>query len=140
MTKTKPATTKLNAAALSKAKPVAAAKRAAPEKTPVAAKPAKAPAVKVELITLRQLAAAISEVCTIPQKQAAEVLSSAVAAIGEHLKKSARVRIGGLGTFEVRKRPERTGRNPHRRSDHHQGEQKGRVSSREGSQRGHLGG
>jgi DNA-binding protein HU-beta len=41
-----------------------------------------------------------------------ELLSSTVAAIGEHLKKGARIRVAGLGTFEVRKRAERTGRNP----------------------------
>jgi DNA-binding protein HU-beta len=96
-------------------KPAAAAKRAAPEKAPPAAKQAKAAADKkgkVELITLRQLAASIGEACSIPQKQANELLSGTAAAIGEHLKKGARIRVGGLGTFEVRKRAERTGRNP----------------------------
>jgi DNA-binding protein HU-beta len=102
MTKAKTAAAKAKAAPSSKA--VAAAKSIA---QPVAAKQA-----KVELVTLRHLAASIGETCTIPQKQAAEVLSTAVAAIGEHLKKGARIRVGGLGTFEVRKRPERKGRNP----------------------------
>lgn len=114
MTKAKTAAAKPKAAPSSK--PVAAAKPATQEKAPVTAKQAKAPAadkkVKVELVTLRQLSASIGESCAIPQKQAAEVLTSAVAAIGEHLKKGARIRVGGLGTFEVRKRPERTGRNP----------------------------
>jgi DNA-binding protein HU-beta len=99
----------------SQSKPAAAAKRAAPERAPQAAKQAKAAAdkkVKVELVTLRQLAAPMGEACSISQKQANELLSSAVAAIGEHLKKGARIRIGGLGAFEVRKRAERTGRNP----------------------------
>jgi DNA-binding protein HU-beta len=40
------------------------------------------------------------------------VLSGAVSLIGEHLKKGARIRIAGLGTFEVRKRAARMGRNP----------------------------
>jgi DNA-binding protein HU-beta len=114
MTKAKPAAAKPKAATPSK--PVAASKRAAQDKAPVAAKQTKAPdtgkKVKVELVTLRQLAASIGEASAIPQKQAAEVLTSAVAAIGEHLKKGARIRVAGLGTFEVRKRPERTGRNP----------------------------
>jgi DNA-binding protein HU-beta len=113
MTKAKAAAAKSKPA--SPSKPSAAAKRATPEKAPQAAKQAKAAAdkkVKVELITLRQLAASIGEACSIPQKQANELLSSTVAAIGEHLKKGARIRVGGLGTFEVRKRAERTGRNP----------------------------
>jgi DNA-binding protein HU-beta len=101
MAKAKSDATKPKPAASPKA--VAAAKRAAP---------AADKKVKVELITLRQLAASIGEACSIPQKQANELLSSTVAAIGEHLKKGARIRIGGLGTFEVRKRAERTGRNP----------------------------
>ncbi len=114
MTKAKSAAAKPKAAGSSK--PVASAKRATQEKAPTAAKQAKAAAVdkkaKVELVTLRQLAASIGEACAIPQKQATDLLSSTVAAIGEHLKKGARIRVGGLGTFEVRKRPERTGRNP----------------------------
>ena len=114
MTKAKSAAAKPKPAAPSK--PTAAAKRATPEKALPAAKQAKAAAadkkVKVELVTLRQLAASIAESSAIPQKQAADLLSSTVAAIGEHLKKGARIRVGGLGTFEVRKRAERTGRNP----------------------------
>ncbi len=92
-------------------KPVAAAKTAAPVK---AAAPAKAVAkpVKVELVTLRQLASAVGEAHGISQKQANEVLAGAVALIGEHLKKGARIRIAGLGTLEVRKRAARMGRNP----------------------------
>ncbi len=92
-------------------KPVAAAKTAAPVK---AAAPAKAVAkpVKVELVTLRQLASAVGEAHGISTKQANEVLAGTVALIGEHLKKGARIRIAGLGTLEVRKRAARMGRNP----------------------------
>ena len=32
--------------------------------------------------------------------------------IAKHLKKGARIRIGGLGVLQVRKRPARMGRNP----------------------------
>ncbi len=46
------------------------------------------------------------------QKQANEVLSETVDLIGKHLKKGARIRIGGLGILQVRKRPARMGRNP----------------------------
>ncbi len=127
MTKAKPAAEKPKAAASPKPA-AAAAKGAAPAKAPAAAAPAKAPAAakqpvqpaapapapkeKVELVTLRQIAVSISETCEITQKQANELLSSTVELIGKHLKQGARIRVGGLGTFEVRKRPERTGRNP----------------------------
>jgi DNA-binding protein HU-beta len=112
-----------------KAKPAAKAKAAAPEKVaapakapapakkaapaPAAAKPAKVEKVeKVELVTLRQIATSIGETHGLSQKQANAVLSDTVALIGENLKKGARIRIAGLGTLEVRKRPARMGRNP----------------------------
>ena len=103
---TKPAPAAAPAAkpkAAAPAKP--AAKGAAPAKA--AAKPA-----KVELITLRQLAAEIGDEHGLSQKQANGVLASTIALIGEHLKKGARIRIAGLGTLEVRKRAARMGRNP----------------------------
>jgi DNA-binding protein HU-beta len=84
-----------------------AAKGAAPAKAAAAAK-----AVKVELITLRQLAASVGEEHGLSQKQANGVLASTITLIGEHLKKGARIRIQGLGTLEVRKRAARMGRNP----------------------------
>jgi len=91
-------------------KPAVAVKTAAPAKA-AAAKPAAKP-VKVELVTLRQLASAIGEAHGLSQKQANEVLAGTVALIAEHLKKGARIRIAGLGTLEVRKRSARMGRNP----------------------------
>ena len=108
MTKTKPTATAKTAASL---KPAAAAKTAAPAKAPAAGKAAAKP-VKVELVTLRQLATSIGEAHGISQKQANEVLAGIVALIGEHLKKGSRIRIAGLGTLEVRKRAARMGRNP----------------------------
>ena len=94
------------------AKPKAAAAPAKPAAAAKGAAPAKAAAVKVELITLRQLAAEIGDEHGLSQKQANGVLASTIAAIGEHLKKGARIRIAGLGTLEVRKRAARMGRNP----------------------------
>ena len=108
MTKTKSTATAKTTPAR---KPAVAAKTAAPAKAVAAAKPAAKPA-KVELVTLRQLAAAIGEAHGLSQKQANEVLAGTVALIGEHLKKGARIRIAGLGTLEVRKRAARMGRNP----------------------------
>jgi len=69
-------------------------------------------APKVETITLRQLGAALADAHEIPKKQATAVLEDLVTMITKHLKKGAKIRIGGLGILQVRKRPARMGRNP----------------------------
>ena len=94
----KPAAAKPKAAPA--AKPAAAEKKAAPAKATAAAK-----AAPVELITLRHLAASVSETEGLSQKQTNSVLAATIGLIGEHLKKGARIRINGLGTLDVRKRP-----------------------------------
>jgi DNA-binding protein HU-beta len=71
-----------------------------------------AAAAKVETITLRQLAEALSEAHELPRKQVQSMLEEMVGAITKHLKRGARIRIGGLGILQVRKRPARMGRNP----------------------------
>jgi DNA-binding protein HU-beta len=81
-------------------------------KTQAAAPKAAAKPVKAEIVTLRHLATEIAEEQGLTHKQANEVLSGAITAIGKHLKKGARIRIAGLGTLEVRKRAARMGRNP----------------------------
>ncbi len=97
-------------------------------KTKVAAKKAPAKAVKKPAkvakkaagkagkpqatITLRQLSDAIAETHELPKKQANAMLSEMVGMIATHLKKGARIRIGGLGILQVRNRPARMGRNP----------------------------
>lgn len=72
---------------------------------------AKAP-TKANTVTLRQLAAALAESNELPKKQATAMLEEMVAMITKHLKKGERIRIGGLGILQVRKRPARMGRNP----------------------------
>jgi len=86
------------------------AKAAAPAKTPAKA-PAKA-AAKIETVTLKHIAATLAETHEIPKKQSVALLEDLVAQISKHLKKGARIRIGGLGVLQVRKRPARMGRNP----------------------------
>jgi DNA-binding protein HU-beta len=86
-------------------------------KSPVPAKAAKAAASKAAApkaatITLRQLGMALSEAHSMPKKQANLLLEDLVSQITKHLKKGAKVRIGGLGVLQVRKRPARMGRNP----------------------------
>ena len=68
--------------------------------------------VKVETITLRQLAEALSETHELPKKQVQGMLEDMVGNITKHLKRGARIRINGLGILQVRKRPARMGRNP----------------------------
>ncbi len=76
---------------------------------------AKAPAktaAKVETVTLKHIATALAEAHEIPKKQSVALLEDLVAHIAKNLKKGARIRIGGLGVLQVRKRPARMGRNP----------------------------
>ncbi|MBO0764045.1 MAG: HU family DNA-binding protein [Hyphomicrobiaceae bacterium] len=69
-------------------------------------------AAKVETVTLRQLADTLSDNHELPKKQVLSMLEDMVGAITKHLKRGARIRIGGLGILQVRKRPARMGRNP----------------------------
>jgi len=85
----------------------------APKAVKAAAKPAKvAKPGKGDTVTLKHLGNAISEKHTMPKKQANEILADAIGMIATHLKKGARIRIGGLGILQVKKRPARMGRNP----------------------------
>ena len=68
--------------------------------------------VKVDVITLRHIGNALAEAHDMPKKLANEVLVNMVAMVTTHLKKGAKIRIGGLGILQVRKRPARKGRNP----------------------------
>jgi DNA-binding protein HU-beta len=83
-------------------------------KTKAAPKPAAKAASKaaVSTVTLRHIGTAISETHDLPKKQANAVLEDFVALVTKHLKKGDRIRIGGLGILQVRKRPARLGRNP----------------------------
>ncbi|MBV1693353.1 MAG: HU family DNA-binding protein [Hyphomicrobiales bacterium] len=76
------------------------------------AKKAAAKSAKPDTVTLKHLANALAEKYEMPKKQSNEVLSDMVGMITTHLKKGARIRIGGLGILQVRKRPARMGRNP----------------------------
>jgi DNA-binding protein HU-beta len=63
-------------------------------------------------ITLKHLAAALSEDHEMSKKDAEAILSNLVDRITKHLKKGERIRIVGLGILQVRKRAARMGRNP----------------------------
>jgi DNA-binding protein HU-beta len=116
----------------------AAAKKAAPKAAPkavkAAPKPAKAVAVKAApktaakaapkkaasaaagakaaTITVKQIAALLAEAHEMPKRTAETIITDMVEIITKNLKKGNRVRIGGLGILQVRKRAARMGRNP----------------------------
>ena len=63
-------------------------------------------------VTLKHLAANLSESHEMSKKQTEAVLGELVDLVTKHLKKGDRIRIGGLGILVVRKRAARMGRNP----------------------------
>ncbi len=63
-------------------------------------------------VTLKHLAAALSEEHEMSKKQTEAVLGDLVTMVTKHLKKGERIRIVGLGILQVRKRAARMGRNP----------------------------
>ena len=74
----------------------------------MAAKKAAAPAT----VTLKHLAANLADTHEMSKKQTEAVLGDLVSLVTKHLKKGDRIRIGGLGILQVRKRAARMGRNP----------------------------
>ncbi len=76
---------------------------------PAGAKPA---AAKVATVTLKQIAADLAGRHDMPKRQAEAMLSEMVESIVKNLKKGSRIRIGGLGILQVKKRAARMGRNP----------------------------
>ncbi len=63
-------------------------------------------------VTLKHLAASLAEDNELSRKQSEAILAGLVGQIVKHLKKGQRIRIGGLGVLQVRKRAARLGRNP----------------------------
>ena len=63
-------------------------------------------------VTLKHLAAGLAADHEMAKKQSETILNDLVGMIVKHLKKGDRIRIGGLGILQVRKRAARMGRNP----------------------------
>ena len=63
-------------------------------------------------VTLKHLAANLSESHELSKKHSEAILGDLVNLVTKHLKKGDRIRIGGLGILVVRKRAARMGRNP----------------------------
>lgn len=99
-------------------KAVVAKKAPAKKVTAVKAPAKKAPARAVaktaqpEVMTVKHLAAELSEAHAMPKKQAEAVVTDFIDRMGGYLKKGKKLRISGLGILQVRKRPARNGRNP----------------------------
>ena len=66
---------------------------------------------KSELIT------AVAEKAAISKKDADKALNATIEAITEALKKGDKIQLVGFGTFEIRERGERKGRNPQTKQD-----------------------
>src|SRR5688500_2847279 len=60
---------------------------------------------KPVVVTLKHLAAALAEKHDIPKKVSGEILSDLIGLMTKHLKKGEKIRIGGFGVLQVRKRP-----------------------------------
>lgn len=60
----------------------------------------------------QELISSIAEKANLSKKDAESALSAFVATVEEALKKSDKVQLVGFGSFEVRERAARTGRNP----------------------------
>lgn len=111
----KPTAAKKVAATKAPAKKAPAKKVTAGKKTPAAKTPAAKVAAKKavpEVLTLKHLAAELSEAHEVPKKQAEAMVSDFIDRMGGHLKKGKKLRISGLGILQVRKSPARMGRNP----------------------------
>ena len=89
-------------------KPAAAAKP--PAKKPVA-RTLKAK-LQAPVVTLKHLAAEIAEAHKVPKTRAETMLADTVVRLARHLVKGNKVRIVGLGIFQVKRREARIGRNP----------------------------
>jgi DNA-binding protein HU-beta len=63
-------------------------------------------------VTLKHLAAKLADDHEMGKKQTETMLNDMVGLLVRHLKKGDRIRIGGLGILQVRKRAARMGRNP----------------------------
>jgi DNA-binding protein HU-beta len=67
---------------------------------------------KVLTVALNKIAAEMAEQHEMSKKAVGEVLGSFIEHVVKNLKKGHKVRVTGLGIFQVKKRPARLGRNP----------------------------
>jgi DNA-binding protein HU-beta len=87
-----------------------AGKTTATRKPAAAAKTGKA--ATLATISLKQLAAGLADSHDMPKRQVEAMLGELVQTFTKHLKKGSKIRLNGLGIFQVRARAARMGRNP----------------------------
>ena len=63
-------------------------------------------------VSLKQMAAGLAESHDLPKRQVETMLGEFVQSLAEHLQQGSKIRIPGLGIFQVSARAARTGRNP----------------------------
>ena len=100
-------------------KPAASAKgdkAPAPSKAKVPAKVKGAAAAvtgaTAAAVSLKQMAAGLAESHDLPKRQVEAMLGEFVQSFTEHLQQGTKIRIAGLGIFQVSSRAARMGRNP----------------------------
>lgn len=86
--------------------------RASSKKAPAAAAAPKTAEKTQVLLTLTDIGDHLASTFDMPKSHAKIYLAEAVALIGKNLRKGNKVRIAGLGVFQVKKRAARKGRNP----------------------------
>jgi DNA-binding protein HU-beta len=97
-------------------KPATRTVRAKAAPAPVARGKTSALVAKVKapapVVTLKHIAAEIAEAHELPKTHAETMLADTVDRLAKHLVKGNKVRIIGLGIFQVKRREARMGRNP----------------------------
>lgn len=119
-TTTRKAATRKTAAKKTAVKRKAPARKTAARKAPArktatrktAAKKKTTKKALPDVLTLKHLAAEMSETHEMPKKQAEELLADFIDRMGGYLKKGKKLRVAGLGILQVRNRAARWGRNP----------------------------
>jgi DNA-binding protein HU-beta len=104
----KPATTKAPAASAKGDKAPAPSKAKVPAKGAAAA----ANGATAAAVSLKQMAATLAESHDLPKRQVETMLGEFVQSLAEHLQQGSKIRIPGLGIFQVSARAARMGRNP----------------------------
>jgi DNA-binding protein HU-beta len=74
--------------------------------------PAAANGVTAAAVSLKQLAAGLAESQDLPKRQVEAMLDAFVQSFTGHLQQGTKIRIPGLGIFQVSSRAARMGRNP----------------------------
>ena len=77
-----------------------------------AKKPADKATMTAPVVTLKHIAAQVAEAHEMPTNRAVALLTDTVDLLSKHLVKGDKVRIVGLGIFQVKRREARMGRNP----------------------------